>query len=152
MSRPTILENHGRIGSDRMPSGAVLLASPPIEIETDVADADDDVEDCARSPIGVRDALEHALEHAEHLGDVDAAAVELARRLAADLDDVYADRKRLAAVARALEAVLAQLHLTPAARIDTAPDTREEVNPVVALRNRSADRLRDATARDAATG
>ena len=100
----------------------------------------------------VRDAVDSAATRADWITPADAAALELARKLAGDIDRLGPeDAAQLAAVARTFLAVLDKLGLTVAGRRTDPTAIVQEEDPLAALRLRAEARLTDAPDRDTAT-
>ena len=100
----------------------------------------------------VRDAVDSAAARADWITPADAAALELARKLAGDIDRLGPeDAAQLAAVARTFLAVLDKLGLTVAGRRTDPTAVVHEEDPLAALRLRAEARLTDTPDRDAAT-
>jgi len=82
--------------------------------------------------------LVKAVKQAEHLTPADGAAVQLAMRLAADIDRTELGGKGSAAFSAQLLTVLRDLGMTPRARRlagqETATESAEGVNPLDQLR------------------
>lgn len=100
----------------------------------------------------VRDAVDSAAAKADWITAADAAALELARKLAGDIDRLGPeDAAQLAAVARIFLAVLDKLGLTVAGRRTDPTAIVQEEDPLAALRLRAEARLTDTPPRDTAT-